>query len=90
MWIDLLKADIFRRDAESPEFLRQEIEAESGLAETPQVVVDETHKIPASLDERRTDDGIDILPATLLVRRLWKGNLGAADLYLKIESRPLA
>ena len=52
-WIDLLKADHFRRYAARPELLRQELEAEaSGDARPPrQIVVDEIQKVPALLDE---------------------------------------
>jgi predicted AAA+ superfamily ATPase len=46
-WIDLLKADVFRRYVTHPEYLRQELE-QSG--ETF-VVVDEIQKVPALLDE---------------------------------------
>ena len=51
-WIDLLKADEFRRYMTHPEYLRQEIEAK-GAASVPggQVVIDEVQKVPALLDE---------------------------------------
>lgn len=51
-WIDLLKADEFRRYAVNPEYLRQEIESK-GAAGVPggQVVIDEVQKVPALLDE---------------------------------------
>ena len=49
-WIDLLKADEYRRYAGRPELLRQEIEAE-GAAPARQVVIDEIQKVPALLDE---------------------------------------
>ena len=48
LWIDLLKADEYRRYVERPELLRQE------LASGPrpsQVVIDEVQKVPALLDE---------------------------------------
>ena len=48
VWIDLLKADEYRRYLERPELLREE------LAEGPrpaQVVIDEVQKVPALLDE---------------------------------------
>ena len=48
-WVDLLKADEFRRYATRPELLRQEIEAGGG--EGAQVVIDEVQKVPALLDE---------------------------------------
>lgn len=46
-WIDLLKADEFRRYLQNPETLREE------LAATPmdQVVIDEVQKVPQLLDE---------------------------------------
>ena len=156
-WLDLLKADEFRRYVSNPEFLRQEIEAGGRPAPGEQIVIDEIQKVPALLDEvhwlienrrlhfalcgssarkvrrgaanllggralryelhgltaeakasariashhlrglrslasehpeagrrvvvclepraRRTDDGIDILPANDFVRRLWCGDL---------------
>jgi predicted AAA+ superfamily ATPase len=47
-WIDLLKADEFRRYLDAPERLRQELAAESG----PRlVVIDEIQKVPDLLDE---------------------------------------
>ncbi len=49
-WIDLLKADEYRRYASRPELLRQEIEAE-GAEQSRQVVIDEIQKVPALLDE---------------------------------------
>lgn len=51
LWIDLLKADEFRRYAANPEFLRQEIEAQAGSFANRQVVIDEIQKVPALLDE---------------------------------------
>ncbi len=48
VWVDLLKADEFRRYVERPERLRQELEQRGG---TPFVVVDEVQKVPALLDE---------------------------------------
>jgi predicted AAA+ superfamily ATPase len=47
VWIDLLKADVFRRYATRPELLRQEL-SQSGARF---VVVDEVQKVPALLDE---------------------------------------
>ena len=49
-WVDLLKADEFRRYATNPERLRQEIEA-VGPPAGGQVVIDEIQKVPALLDE---------------------------------------
>ncbi len=49
-WIDLLKADEYRRYASRPELLRQEIEA-VGADPSRQVVIDEIQKAPALLDE---------------------------------------
>lgn len=48
VWVDLLKADEFRRYVERPERLRQELAQREG---TPFVVVDEVQKVPALLDE---------------------------------------
>jgi len=50
-WLDLLKADEFRRYAANPEFLRQEIEAEGPPEPGEQIVIDEIQKVPALLDE---------------------------------------
>ena len=49
-WVDLLKADEYRRYTRRPEFLRQEIKAE-GADPSRQVVIDEIQKAPALLDE---------------------------------------
>jgi len=49
-WIDLLKAEEFRRYVARPELLRQEIEAE-GPRPGRQIVIDEIQKISALLDE---------------------------------------
>jgi predicted AAA+ superfamily ATPase len=46
-WIDLLKADVLRRYATNPEFLRQELDQSGGMF----VVIDEIQKVPALLDE---------------------------------------
>lgn len=50
-WVDLLKADEFRRYATRPEALREEIEAENPTRRPLHVVVDEVQKVPALLDE---------------------------------------
>jgi len=50
LWLDLLKADEFRRYVAHPEFLRQEIEA-TGFDPKRQIVIDEIQKVPALLDE---------------------------------------
>lgn len=47
-WIDLLKADHFRRYVTNPERMREEIEA---LDRRPFVVIDEVQKVPGLLDE---------------------------------------
>lgn len=49
-WIDLLKAEEFRRYMARPELLRQELEAQPP-SEGSQVVIDEIQKVPALLDE---------------------------------------
>lgn len=46
-WIDLLKADVFRRYLQNPEMLRGELEARPA----PLVVIDEIQKVPQLLDE---------------------------------------
>ncbi|WP_446831123.1 ATP-binding protein [Candidatus Foliamicus sp.] len=52
-WIDLLKADEFRRYLAHPEYLRQETEPRGAAPPNPvqQVVIDEVQKVPALLDE---------------------------------------
>lgn len=47
-WIDLLKAEEFRRYLDHPEWLRQELPIEGA---PPFVVIDEVQKLPALLDE---------------------------------------
>jgi predicted AAA+ superfamily ATPase len=49
-WVDLLKAEEFRRYVARPELLRQEIEAEE-TSPGRQIVIDEIQKVPALLDE---------------------------------------
>jgi predicted AAA+ superfamily ATPase len=48
VWIDLLKADEYRRYLERPELLREELAAGPRPS---QVVIDEVQKVPALLDE---------------------------------------
>ena len=48
VWIDLLKADEYRRYLERPELLREELAVGQ---RPPQVVIDEVQKVPALLDE---------------------------------------
>lgn len=48
LWLDLLKADEYRRYLERPELLRQELAAQPTQR---QVVIDEVQKVPALLDE---------------------------------------
>ncbi len=50
VWVDLLKADEFRRYVARPELLREELEA-TGPDRSRQVVIDEVQKVPALLDE---------------------------------------
>ena len=49
-WLDLLKADEFRRYVANPERLREEMEADD-VPPGGQVVIDEVQKVPALLDE---------------------------------------
>jgi uncharacterized protein len=51
MWLDLLKADEFRRYSSNPERLRQELLAIPESRRPAQVVIDEIQKVPALLDE---------------------------------------
>ena len=48
LWIDLLKAEEFRRYLHNPELLRAELAAEKSVR---QVVIDEVQKVPQLLDE---------------------------------------
>ncbi len=48
VWIDLLKAEEYRRYLNNPEFLRQELPQKGQM---PFVVIDEVQKLPALLDE---------------------------------------
>jgi predicted AAA+ superfamily ATPase len=48
VWIDLLKAEEYRRYLEQPEWLRQELPT---VGSRPFVVIDEIQKLPALLDE---------------------------------------
>ena len=50
MWVDLLRADDFRRYVARPELMREELEA-TGPDPSRQVVIDEVQKVPALLDE---------------------------------------
>ncbi len=47
-WVDLLKADEYRRYVERPELLREELQSRP---RSGQVVIDEVQKVPALLDE---------------------------------------
>lgn len=48
LWVDLLKADEYRRHLQNPERLRQDLAARPDVS---QVVIDEVQKVPALLDE---------------------------------------
>src|SRR5262245_18134475 len=48
LWIDLLKADEYRRYLSEPELLRGELAVSPAVQ---QVVIDEVQKVPALLDE---------------------------------------
>lgn len=47
-WIDLLKADEYRRYLQNPELLRAEVAADTTIR---QIVIDEVQKVPPLLDE---------------------------------------
>ena len=51
LWVDLLKADEFRRYTTNPERLREELLAIPSSRKPTQVVIDEIQKVPALLDE---------------------------------------
>lgn len=48
VWIDLLKAEEYRRYLNNPEYLRQELPDQGDM---PFIVIDEVQKLPALLDE---------------------------------------
>ena len=48
LWIDLLKAEEYRRYLQNPELLRAEVAAQKSVR---QVVIDEVQKVPQLLDE---------------------------------------
>ena len=78
LWIDLLQAEEYRRYLQNPERLREELAVRRDVR---QVVIDEVQKVPQLLDEahwlheRRTEDGIVILPASDYIRQLRAGDL---------------
>jgi len=52
LWVDLLRAEQFRRYAQRPQRLREELDAFEGPGHAPPlVVIDEVQKVPALLDE---------------------------------------
>ena len=51
VWVDLLKADEFRRYTTNPERLREELLAMTHARRPTQVVIDEIQKVPSLLDE---------------------------------------
>ena len=67
-----MKADHFRRYVVNPEFCGRKSRATSLVTEHPNV----GRRIIVCLEDRvrRTEDGIDILPAETFAARLWKAN----------------
>lgn len=51
LWIDLLKAEEYRRYLQNPELLRAEFAIGSSALSSRQVVIDEVQKVPQLLDE---------------------------------------
>lgn len=51
LWIDLLKAEEYRRYLQNPERLRAEFAVDSPTQRSRQVVIDEVQKVPQLLDE---------------------------------------
>lgn len=51
LWIDLLKAEEYRRYLQNPELLRAEFAVASSARSPRQVVIDEVQKVPPLLDE---------------------------------------
>jgi predicted AAA+ superfamily ATPase len=72
-WVDLLKAEVFRRYSTRPELLRQELE-QSG---EKFVVIDEIQKVPTLLDEvhwLHENRGIDFALCGSSARKLRRGH----------------
>jgi predicted AAA+ superfamily ATPase len=51
LWIDLLKAEEYRRYLQNPELLRAELAADASARQVVHVVIDEVQKVPQLLDE---------------------------------------
>lgn len=51
LWIDLLKAEEYRRYLQNPELLRVELTVDGAIRQVVQVVIDEVQKVPQLLDE---------------------------------------
>jgi len=51
LWIDLLKAEEYRRYLQNPELLRAEFAVDLSARSPRQVVIDEVQKVPQLLDE---------------------------------------
>lgn len=51
LWIDLLKAEEYRRYLQNPELLRAELTVDDATRRVAQVVIDEVQKVPQLLDE---------------------------------------
>ena len=75
-WVDLLKADEFRRYATRPESLRLALRAE-GPDPARQDHPGVGRRIVVCLEPQplRTDDGIEILPVDDFLDQLWSGAL---------------
>ncbi len=51
LWIDLLKAEEYRRYLQNPELLRAELTVDGAAHQHRQIVIDEVQKVPQLLDE---------------------------------------
>ena len=77
VWIDLLKAEEYRRYLQQPELLRQEL-ADEGRDR--QIVIDEIQKVPALLDEAHwLLENLDRVDLTAKADELSLGDLVDAD-----------
>jgi predicted AAA+ superfamily ATPase len=72
-WVDLLKAEVFRRYSTNPEYLRQELAAGGERF----VVIDEIQKVPALLDEvhwLHENEGVGFALCGSSARKLKRGH----------------
>jgi predicted AAA+ superfamily ATPase len=54
VWVDLLKAEEYRRYLQNPELLRTELAVSASVRQAVQVVIDEVQKVPRPLAPRES------------------------------------